>query len=111
MKIFHLLLPLQNYETYVLIYNYFIEANYIIPVTKEECQQKLREEFYRHANVRDLRVIDMLLVKVRVIFSCLFYVYYNRYINKYVIIGANGTSGGLCSMETSCNIVALLERN
>ncbi|KAK1134109.1 hypothetical protein K0M31_011891 [Melipona bicolor] len=41
----------------------FIKANYILPVTKEECQQKLREEFYRHANVRDLRVIDMLLVK------------------------------------------------
>ena len=53
----------------------------------------------------------MLLVKVRIIFSYLFYVYYNRYINKYVVIGANGTSGSLCSMETNWNIVALLERN
>ncbi|KOX68416.1 NADH dehydrogenase [ubiquinone] 1 alpha subcomplex subunit 6 [Melipona quadrifasciata] len=89
----------------------FIKANYILPVTKEECQQKLREEFYRHANVRDLRVIDMLLIKVRIIFSYSFYVYYNRYINKYVMVGANGTSGSLFSMETRCNIVALLERD
>ncbi|XP_033353561.1 NADH dehydrogenase [ubiquinone] 1 alpha subcomplex subunit 6 [Bombus vosnesenskii] len=41
----------------------FILSNYDVPVTKEDCILKLREEFKRHANVKDIRVIDMLLIK------------------------------------------------
>uniref|UniRef100_A0A1Q3FT21 NADH dehydrogenase [ubiquinone] 1 alpha subcomplex subunit 6 n=1 Tax=Culex tarsalis TaxID=7177 RepID=A0A1Q3FT21_CULTA len=36
---------------------------YDIPKSKEQCREKIREEFLRHRNVTDLRVIDMLLIK------------------------------------------------
>ncbi|XP_060811502.1 NADH dehydrogenase [ubiquinone] 1 alpha subcomplex subunit 6 [Bombus pascuorum] len=41
----------------------FILSNYDLPVSKEDCVKKLREEFERHANVKDIRVIDILLIK------------------------------------------------
>ncbi|XP_043577863.1 NADH dehydrogenase [ubiquinone] 1 alpha subcomplex subunit 6 [Bombus pyrosoma] len=41
----------------------FILSNYDVPVTKEDCIEKLREQFKRHANLKDTRVIDMLLIK------------------------------------------------
>ncbi|XP_050533754.1 NADH dehydrogenase [ubiquinone] 1 alpha subcomplex subunit 6 [Daktulosphaira vitifoliae] len=34
-----------------------------IPVTKEECQKKLKEEFLKNKHVTDVRVIDMLVIK------------------------------------------------
>ncbi|XP_065090769.1 NADH dehydrogenase [ubiquinone] 1 alpha subcomplex subunit 6-like [Ochlerotatus camptorhynchus] len=34
-----------------------------IPKSLEQCRQKLREEFLKHRNVTDLRVIDMLVIK------------------------------------------------
>lgn len=33
------------------------------PVTDKQCRDKLRELFYRNANVQDVRAIDMLVVK------------------------------------------------
>lgn len=39
--------------------------DYDIPMTVEQCRDKLREEFVKHRNVTDIRVIDMLVIKVR----------------------------------------------
>lgn len=41
----------------------YIKIAYDIPKTEEECKRKLKEEFKRNNNVRDLRVIDMLIIK------------------------------------------------
>ncbi|CAL7947733.1 unnamed protein product [Xylocopa violacea] len=41
----------------------FILNNCPIPKNAEECKAKLREEFRKNANVRDVRVIDVLLIK------------------------------------------------
>lgn len=38
--------------------------DYDIPKTVEQCRAKLREEFERHRNVTDVRVVDMLVIKV-----------------------------------------------
>jgi len=35
-----------------------------LPVTKEECQIKLKEEFLKNKHITDVRVIDMLVIKV-----------------------------------------------
>lgn len=39
--------------------------DYDIPKSIEQCREKLREEFDKHRHVTDIRVIDMLVVKVR----------------------------------------------
>lgn len=39
--------------------------DYDIPMSIEQCRAKLREEFVKHRNVTDVRVIDMLVIKVR----------------------------------------------
>lgn len=55
---------------YIYIYIiYFIVSNYDLPRTKKECQQKLKEEFKRNAHISDLRVIDLLLIKVKKMYS------------------------------------------
>jgi len=33
-------------------------------VTQEECQKKLKEEFLKNKHITDVRVIDMLVIKV-----------------------------------------------
>ncbi|XP_025406725.1 NADH dehydrogenase [ubiquinone] 1 alpha subcomplex subunit 6 [Sipha flava] len=35
-----------------------------LPVTKEECQNKLKEEFLKNKHITDVRIIDMLVIKV-----------------------------------------------
>jgi NADH dehydrogenase (ubiquinone) 1 alpha subcomplex subunit 6 len=35
-----------------------------LPVTKEECQKKLKEEFLKNKHITDVRIIDMLVIKV-----------------------------------------------
>lgn len=37
---------------------------YDIPKSVEQCRDKLREEFSKHDNIKDIRVIDMLVIKV-----------------------------------------------
>lgn len=37
-----------------------------LPVTKEECQKKLKEEFLKNKHITDVRVIDMLVIKVHI---------------------------------------------
>lgn len=39
--------------------------DYDIPLSVEQCRSKLREEFAKHRNINDIRVIDMLVIKVR----------------------------------------------
>ena len=38
--------------------------DYDIPMSIAQCRAKLREEFVKHSNVTDVRVIDMLVIKV-----------------------------------------------
>lgn len=37
-----------------------------LPLTKEECQKKLKEEFLKNKHITDVRVIDMLVIKVHI---------------------------------------------
>lgn len=37
---------------------------YMLDLTAQECKQRLRQEFYKNSNIRDPRVIDMLVIKV-----------------------------------------------
>ncbi|XP_063972824.1 NADH dehydrogenase [ubiquinone] 1 alpha subcomplex subunit 6 [Diachasmimorpha longicaudata] len=41
----------------------FINMEYDLPKTEKDLKQKLREEFVKHKDVKDLRVIDLLVVK------------------------------------------------
>ncbi|CAD7088949.1 unnamed protein product [Hermetia illucens] len=41
----------------------YIVMDYDIPMSVEQCREKLREEFMKHSNVSDIRVIDMLVIK------------------------------------------------
>ncbi|EAT34732.1 AAEL013043-PA [Aedes aegypti] len=41
----------------------YIVMDYDIPKSVEQCREKLREEFLKHKNVTDIRVIDMLVIK------------------------------------------------
>lgn len=38
--------------------------DYDIPKSETQCRAKLKAEFQRHKNVSDIRVIDMLVIKV-----------------------------------------------
>ncbi|XP_043253903.1 NADH dehydrogenase [ubiquinone] 1 alpha subcomplex subunit 6 [Colletes gigas] len=40
-----------------------IVYNYDIPKNQEDCKKKLREEFRRHNDLKDIRVIDLLVIK------------------------------------------------
>jgi NADH dehydrogenase (ubiquinone) 1 alpha subcomplex subunit 6 len=42
----------------------YIVMDYDIPKNVEQCRQKLREEFEKQKHVKDIRVIDMLVIKV-----------------------------------------------
>ncbi|XP_003706524.1 NADH dehydrogenase (ubiquinone) B14 subunit [Megachile rotundata] len=41
----------------------YVRIDYDMPKTEAECKKKLKEEFRRNSHVRDLRVIDMLIIK------------------------------------------------
>lgn len=38
--------------------------DYDIPKSEAQCRDKLKSEFTKHKNVTDIRVIDMLVIKV-----------------------------------------------
>lgn len=38
--------------------------DYDIPKSVEQCREKLREQFLKNKDVSDIRVIDMLVIKV-----------------------------------------------
>lgn len=44
----------------------FTVLAYDIPKTEADCKQKIREEFRRHAHLTDLRIIDTVIIKVRI---------------------------------------------
>ncbi|KAL3269774.1 hypothetical protein HHI36_008834 [Cryptolaemus montrouzieri] len=44
----------------------YIVKKYDIPKSVEQCHAKLREEFAKHKDVKDIRVIDMLVIKVSI---------------------------------------------
>ncbi|GAB0086084.1 NADH dehydrogenase [Sergentomyia squamirostris] len=41
----------------------YVVMDYDIPKSVEQCREKLREEFMKHKDVSDIRVIDMLVIK------------------------------------------------
>ena len=42
----------------------YIIKEYDVPLTKEVIYNKIREEFYKNKNVKDIRVIDLLVFRV-----------------------------------------------
>lgn len=42
---------------------YILHENDLLPVTEKQCKDKLREMFYANRNVKDIRVMDMLVIK------------------------------------------------
>uniref|UniRef100_T1GKN3 NADH dehydrogenase [ubiquinone] 1 alpha subcomplex subunit 6 n=1 Tax=Megaselia scalaris TaxID=36166 RepID=T1GKN3_MEGSC len=46
----------------------YVVMDYDIPMSIEQCRAKLREEFLKNKDVQDIRVIDMLVVKVFISF-------------------------------------------
>lgn len=34
-----------------------------IPKSEEQCRQKIKEEFLKHKDIKDVRVVDMLVIK------------------------------------------------
>lgn len=41
----------------------FAVKDFDIPKSEQQCRDKLKEEFVRHKDVTDIRVIDMLVIK------------------------------------------------
>lgn len=39
--------------------------DYNIPKSEKQCREKLREEFFKHQDQKDVRIIDLLVVKGR----------------------------------------------
>lgn len=87
-----------------------------IPRTVEECRQKLREEFVKHKDVKDIRVIDMLIVKVS---RHLIFMKEEDYFQIvlcvltvccYLLLGSNGAARNGNPMETSWPCYGILER-
>lgn len=61
--------------------------DYDIPVSVEQGRKKLREEFLKHKNVSDIRVIDMLVIKVS---PCR--IFFTIFISSIIFFkGSNGT--------------------
>jgi hypothetical protein len=46
------------------VYLTFIVMDYDIPKSVEQCRVRLREEFEKNRHIKDIRVIDMLVIKV-----------------------------------------------
>ena len=44
---------------------------YTLPITEKEAQQCLKENFMKNAHVKDIRVIDMLIIKVLLLIYCM----------------------------------------
>lgn len=51
---------------YYDVFGFISVKEFHIPKTIPQCRSKLREEFEKHRGVQDLRVIDMLVIKVSV---------------------------------------------
>jgi len=45
---------------------FFAVLSYDIPKSEVDCKRKIREEFKRHAHLTDLRIIDKLIIKVKI---------------------------------------------
>ncbi|XP_011308894.1 NADH dehydrogenase [ubiquinone] 1 alpha subcomplex subunit 6 [Fopius arisanus] len=41
----------------------YINLEYDIPKTEKDLRQKLRDEFCKHKDVKDIRIVDMLVIK------------------------------------------------
>ena len=49
---------------YFLIFGLFSVYDYEIPKNASQIKSKIREEFLKNSSVKDIRVIDMLVIKV-----------------------------------------------
>lgn len=76
------------------VYLTFIVMDYDIPKSVEQCRVKLREEFEKNRHITDIRVIDMLVIKVGVwhvlIFCSLTYRRLNIMNYKFQILNSGG---------------------
>ena len=44
----------------------FMVEEYDIPINEAQAKAKLREKFVQNSNIKDVRVIDMMVIKVRI---------------------------------------------
>ena len=56
----------------------FMVSEFDIPVNEAQAKAKLRERFTANANVKDLRVIDMLVIKVKIYYKYYFIIYCHK---------------------------------
>ena len=47
----------------------FMHREYMLPFTEDHSKKTLKAKFMENAHVKDIRVIDMLVIKVRVIIT------------------------------------------
>lgn len=52
-----------NNEKVIWIRFFFLVDANNIPKTVEQCRSKLREEFLKHKDLTDIRIVDMLVIK------------------------------------------------
>lgn len=99
---------------FFLIFLHLVK-DYDIPVNIEQCRAKLREEFLKHENVTDIRVIDMLVIKVSAICCCCrflsrFYLMYIFFSMFTFVLGSNGVKRKCSYLETKGTYYEILER-
>lgn len=90
-------------------YSIFTVFRYHIDVTNEQCRAKLREMFYKNQNVKDLRVIDILVIKVLKFYFTSFQ-YFFTMVRFYFISGSDGTQRNSQSLERKESYNGLLQR-
>lgn len=77
----------------------------------DQCREKLREEFLKNSHVTDIRVIDMLVIKVGCIISSVRTEYLEYLIPfAFIYLGTNGIKRNCGNMETERSCYVLLQR-
>lgn len=83
----------------------FVVQTFDIPKNVDQCKKKLREEFTKYNDIQDVRLIDMLVIKVSIsveidfLVQC-FPIYIFTKVNQlcstilFYILGPNGTERG-----------------
>lgn len=54
----------KNFNTHFqFVVEFSVDSNPQVPKTTNQCRAKLREEFLKHQNLSDIRIVDMLVIK------------------------------------------------
>lgn len=47
----------------MLHHRFYLVDKFDIPKSEEQCRAKIKEEFLKHKDIQDVRVVDMLVIK------------------------------------------------